>query len=183
MKFPFFRTTCLTLLTSVNLLFSQSSHTDHTGFGGPTFNNTMIAGKWTMEVGGLGGGFVNERFYIGGGGFALNHKQNQREYELGYGGLMLGYLWQAKDRTALNLYLIGSYGSIVEKNEGFREISDDFWALKPTIEVDFLLTKWLRIGVGGGFRWVMGSNISTLKDSDLSAPYAGITLRFGNWKY
>ncbi len=160
---------------------NEDSGNNHIGFGGPSFINTTLAGEWTMEVGGLGAGFINEQFYIGGGGFGLSQKKDSYEYDMGYGGLMLGYFWRGTGKTALNFYALGGYGGIDEEGENIEKNGDDFWVLKPAAEVDFQLAPWLRLGIGGGYRWVMGSDITTLDDGDLSAPFGSITFRFGNW--
>lgn len=152
------------------------------GFGGLSYVNTTLVGDWTSEVGGLGGGFINENFYVGGCGFGLSQKKEGYEYDMGYGGLMLGYLWGGNSKTSINFYVLGGYGGISEDANDIKKESDDFWAVRPAVEVDFHITDWLRIGVGGGYRWVTGSNISSLDNSDLSAPFGSITFRFGNWE-
>jgi hypothetical protein len=164
-------------------LFSQSKKIDkNIGFGGPSFVNTTLAGEWTMETGGLGGGFINKQFYIGGGGFGLSQRKNNYEYDMGYGGLMLGYFWKGGEKIALNFYLLGGYGGIEESGENIKKNKDGFWAVRPAVEVDFLLTDWLRLGIGGGYRWISEADILTLDNDDLSASFGSITFRFGNWK-
>ena len=181
MKSIFFLSSFLLLLNGD--LFAQSETMDRrVGFGGPSLVNTTLAGEWALEVGGLGGGFITREFYIGGAGFGLSQQIDDYEYNMGYGGLMLGYLWQGEGKTGLNFYLLGGYGSITEKGESRAENSDDFWVLRPAIEVDFLLMDWLRLGIGGGYRWAAGANLTALENSDMSAPFGNITLRFGNWR-
>jgi len=153
-----------------------------TAFGGPSLINTSLAGEWTLEVGGEGGVFVTDNFYLGGAGYALSQEtKNNLEYDLGYGGLMLGYRWGEREKIALNFYTLGGYGGISEMREGVENLSDDFWVVKPAVEVDFPIAKWLHLGIGGGYRWILGTNITSLEFADLSAPFSSITLRFGNW--
>ena len=169
------------LLLSCSSLFAQSQATNKgVGFGGFSLVNTALAGEWTMEVGGLGGGFLNKQFYLGGGGFGLSQQNENYEYGMGYGGVMLGYFWQGGGKTALNVYVFGGFGSMEETGESIQN-EDDFWAIRPAAEIDFLLTDWLRLGIGGGYRQIMGITNSTLDDSDVSAPFGSITFRFGNW--
>ena len=180
MKIIFFLSSFFLLVSSD--MFAQSQDINRrVGFGGPSFVNTTLAGAWTMEVGGLGGGFVTNQLYFGGGGFGLSQKEDNYEYQMGYGGIMLGYFWNRAERTGLNFYMIAGLGSIEEKGESLNTNSDGFWTMRPAVEVDFLLADWLRLGVGGGYRWVTGSELSTLDDGDMSAPFGSITLRFGNW--
>ena len=169
------------LLLSGSFLFAQSGDTNKgVGFGGPSFVNTALAGEWTMEVGGMGAGFVSDQLYIGGGGFGLSQQNDTYEYDMGYGGVMLGYFWQGSGKTAVNFYVFGGFGTIVETGESI-ENEDDFWAIRPAAEIDFLLTDWLRLGIGGGYRQIMGTTNTTLEKSDMSAPFGSITFRFGNW--
>ncbi len=180
MKLIFFLSSIFLLSSSI--FYAQSGGTDKLrGFGGPSFVNTVLAGEWTMEIGGLGGAFVSKRLYLGGGGFGLTQKIDNYEYDMRYGGLMLGYLWQGGERTGLNFYVFSAYGSLEEKGELLENNSDGYWAIRPAAEIDFLLTDWLRLGIGGGYRWTAGANISTLQDSDISASFGSVTLRFGNW--
>ena len=166
--------------TNFSIAQTESSN-DRVGFGGFSLVNTTLAGEWTLEAGGLGAGFINENFYIGGGGFGLDQKKNGHEYGMGYGGLMGGYLWDGNGKISLNFYVLGGYGGISEEGKDIENENGDFWFVRPAAEVDFRITHWLRIGVGGGYRWVTGSDISTLDDSDISSPFGSITFRFGNW--
>ncbi|MCG8309908.1 MAG: hypothetical protein MI975_21100 [Cytophagales bacterium] len=182
MKALIFNSSLLLLLFPNHILFAQTEAADKAvGFGGPSFMSTRLAGKWAVEVGGLGGAFVNNHLYIGGGGYALSQKKNACKYDMGYGGLMIGCLWKGEKRTGMNFYVLGGYGGITEKDQ-VNKNGDDFWTVKPALEVDLLLTYWWRLGIGGGYRLVKGSDISSLGDRDLSAPFAGITFRFGNWE-
>ena len=149
------------------------------GFGGVSFINTTLAGKWTLEAGGMGASFLNQNIYVGGGGFGLSQTKDGYEYGMGYGGVMLGYLWGGQNSPSVNFYVFGGYGGVAEKIETTKH-KDDFWVVRPSVEVDFRIAKWMRIGVGGGYRWVTGSDIALLNDADLSASFGSITLRFGN---
>jgi hypothetical protein len=182
----FFHTISISMLSTFLLLsgssiFAQSGDTyKGVGFGGPSLVYTTLAGEGAVEVGGLGGGFIGEQFYIGGGGFGLTQQNDNFEYTMGYGGLMLGYLWQGRDRMALHIYAFAGFGGIEETGESLQN-EDDFWVFRPAAEIDFQLTDGLRLGIGGGYRQVIGANGTTLDDSDVSAPFGSITLRFGSW--
>jgi len=173
-------TTLLLVFFYTNCMTAQSEERScHHGFGGASFVNTSLAGDWAFEAGGLGAGFITDKLYLGGGGFGLTQKKSGYEYDMGYGGLMLGYLWGDDKKTSLNFYVLGGYGGITEDSREHVKQEDDFWVVRPAIEVDFRITEWMAIGVGGGYRWAMGSNISSLTDKDLSASFGSITLRFG----
>ncbi len=175
------------LTISISLFFysfstAQESEKHAVGFGAATFQNTSFIGEWAMEGGGLGGRYFSESFYVGGGGFGMNQSKDDFEYDMGYGGLILGYDWRGEtDKTSLNFYVLSGYGGITEKGEGNVDNADGFWVVKPSAEVDFKITHWMRIGVGGGYRWIIGNDIKSLDFNDLSAPYGSFTFRFGNF--
>ena len=163
-------------------LFSQSEENGKgKGFGGFSFVNTALAGVWAIEAGGVGGGLINERVYIGGGGFGISQRKGKYEYDMGYGGLVLGYYWEKGEKTALDFYLLGGLGGIEEDGGGIEKNGDSFWVIRPAAEIGFYLTDWMRLGVGGGYRCILGEDISTLNKGDLSAPFGCITFRFGSW--
>ncbi|MEO1261743.1 MAG: hypothetical protein AAFZ15_23265 [Bacteroidota bacterium] len=182
MKTNQFILTALVILLFGLPSYAQTEKDKSIGFGGPSFINTTFAGDWAFEAGGLGGGFATKNIYIGGGGFGLEVKKNNYNYTMGYGGLMLGHLWGGNEKTAINFYVLGGYGGASEDGKDIEKEGDDFWVVRPAAEIDFLITNWMRIGVGGGYRWVTGSNLITVDDGDLSAPFGSITFRFGNWR-
>ena len=86
-KLIFFLPLLIFLLTG-SMLAQNEGIDRRTGFGGFSIVNTTLAGEWTVEAGGLGGAFLTNHFYIGGGGFGLNQKKDNYEYGMGYGGVM-----------------------------------------------------------------------------------------------
>ncbi len=175
--------TLLFILFFVISISAQEKQGDRpAAFGGASFFNTTLAGEWAMEGGALGAGFLTDNIYLGGGGFGLAQNQNGYEYNMGYGGVILGYMWGSQEKTSMHFYTLGGFGGIEEKGKD-TEINDDgFWVIKPAVEVDFEVARWLRIGVGGGYRWVVGANIPSLDNNDMSSPFGGVTFRFGNWR-
>ncbi len=172
----------LALCFTSNMIAQTESKENKIGFGGPTFFATSLNGELTLGVGGIGGRFLNENIFIGGGGFGFSQKKNGYEYDVGYGGLLLGYQMPAKAKSVLNFYMLAGYGGVSEESNDLEMAVDGIWLVRPSFEVDFLILKNMRIGIGGGYRWVVGSNLSTVNDNDLSAPFGCVTFRFGNWQ-
>jgi hypothetical protein len=178
--------TCKIFLTiAIAILFfstamAQESGKKAGGFGGVSFQNTNFMGEWAMEVGGIGAGYLLDGFYVGGGGFGMSQSKNDLDYSMGYGGLMLGYnLFSEKTKTSLNFNLLGGYGGISVEGGDTPDEADGFWVVKPNAEVEFRIASFMRIGVGGGYRLVMGADLPRVDNNDVSAPYGSITFRFG----
>ena len=178
----FFAALALFLFVAGSSVAQDKESERQVAFGGATFFNTSLAGNWAIEGGGLGARFINSGLYIGGGGFGLSQEKNGYAHDMGYGGLMLGYMWGSWEKTSMHFYTLGGYGGIEENGKDTGKKSDGFWAVKPTVEVDFLVARWLRIGVGGGYRWIVGADLPSADDGGLSAPFGGVTFRFGNWQ-
>lgn len=170
----------LFFLSMTSILFAQESGYQRAGgFGGFSLQSTSLDGSWTMEAGGFGAGYLNNNFYLGGGGYGLDTETEDTEISLAYGGILLGYEWLDKqDKNSLNFYLLSGIGGVEEKMDA-GSIDDNVWVLKPGAEVEFPLTHWARIGIGGGFRWVFGSDLASLSNGNLSSGFASISFKFG----
>lgn len=126
----------------------------------------------------MGAKFLNKTIYLGGGGYALS---NAEGLSMGYGGVLLGYQWSGKeDRNSVNFQVLGGYGAAAFEDEG-GSISDDYYVLQPSVEVEFPITNWMRAGVGGGFRMTRGVSLGEFADPQLSGTFASLSLRFGSW--
>ena len=108
----------------------------------------------------------------------------EHDYDMGYGGVLIGYDWiEAGEKTSLNFQLLNGYGGISEKSDESLLEKSNFWVVRPGAEVEFGINHWLRVGVGGGYRWIWKSNLTAFSDRNLSAPYGSITLKFGNFNF
>ena len=158
------------------------------------FNNEAAA------FGGLYGGvFINHRLMIGAGGYALlsHHESvyaeqyNKRtSYYMGYGGLMVEYtLFSNKlvHLTANSLFGAGgiSRGYNTGKNEDdydWKDIEhDDFYVIQPSVYAEANVTSWFRVGIGGSYRAVMGSDMKHISNKNMSAPSANLSFKFGRF--
>ncbi len=158
---------------------AQNNESISTGFGGPSVQVTQFDGEWTSETGGFGACFLTKNLYLGGGGFGLFIEKGSYKYSMGYGGIMLGYVIAPQNKIHLNSYLLGGWGGITERSADQWEFSDDFFIIKPSVELEFNVTNWMRIAAGGGYKLVLGANIPSVDNSDLSSLYGSISLRFG----
>jgi hypothetical protein len=175
------------------------------GFGGPVVKFTQIKNEFGVLVGGYGGWLINHTVMLGGGGYGLVNKirasdEAQEFYrsftgrpiniEMGYGGVVLEYINSSNSLVhfAFNA-LIGAGGvSYKEREDNDWEWNDNnngptdaFFIVEPEFKAELNITAFLRINVGGSYRFVSGINITGLKNSDIAGPSANITFKFGKF--
>src|SRR5690606_13033040 len=97
----------------------------------------------------------------------------------GYGGAVLRYHVMSKRSpvTASVGALIGAGGlTLVRKtsiNYNYEYDYDEeseanaFFVAEPSAQVNLHLTKWMRLGVTGGYRFVRGPSLGEISDGDL----------------
>jgi hypothetical protein len=175
------------------------------GFGGPVVKFTQIKKEFGVLVGGYGGWLINHTFMIGGGGYGLVNKiradeEAQTVYqlysgrpiniEMGYGGVVLEYIdnSNALVHFAFNT-LIGAGGVTYNErdnddwdwNDNNNRPTDAFFVVEPELKAELNMTTFLRINIGGSYRFVSGINLIGLKNSDIAGPSANITFKFGKF--
>ncbi len=168
------------------------------GFGGPVVKITSVAGTNATISGGRGGFIVNRRFVIGGGGYGLVNENIRTGYRFsngaeptlgfGYGGLEFEYITQP---TRL---VHATFGTLLGGGEAFYEdtqtqggttstqrISTNVFVLEPQIMAELNVTRWFRPGIGVTYRYVSGTDLPGLADSDLSGVAGLLTFKFGSF--
>lgn len=161
------------------------------GFGGPFMNFSSFNGDFVHMMGG-GGGIMVGDFFFGGYGLGstnnLNVTYNNDNYDIdfGHGGLWFGYSFLSNKAIHPALHVQTGWGSIREEYDAdfrstYNTIEDKIFVLNPTIEAEFNFTRFFRIGIGGHYRMVFGSDESNfgLSDADLSSPGAYLAFKFG----
>lgn len=158
---------------------------DSGGFGALVFKFSGVNDQFAFFGGARGGWIINHRFVIGGGGYGLGSEICLdeegscflRELEFGYGGFEFEYigLWDRVAHYSLQL-LIGGGGVTLL---GFP--SDGVFVAEPAARLELNVTKWFRLNIGGGYRFVSGVNLARLDNSDLSAFSGVLEFKFGNF--
>lgn len=153
-----------------------------------------------LMTGGKGGWIIDHRFVVGGGGYGLS--TNSRfditpnssgdsiaNMRCGYGGLLIEYiLWPTKPVHIAFPVMIGAGGVQIHESENgyFTEYTSgrllersSIFVLEPGIDLELNLMKWMRFGVGVGYRYVYGSNLINVSDGDLSNLSMNFSFKFG----
>lgn len=116
--------------------------------------------------------------------------------DMGYGGLLLEFI--ALPRKAVHLsfpLLIGAGGSslgaksFVGQSQYYPEgwatydyiESSGFFVLEPGVFVELNMTKFFRLSAGGTYRFISGTDMVRIKNSDLSGFTFSLALKFGSF--
>ena len=142
------------------------------GFGGPVVKFGKIEGESAVLVGGYGGWLINHRFMIGGGGCGLANRAS--DTQMGYGGAMLEYTTASNNLIHFYGNLLIGAGSI----ESLDGSDDEFSVAEPGIHMEMNVTRNIRFGLGGSYRYI---SAASGKESDLRGPSATLTLKFGKF--
>ena len=155
----------------------------HGGFGGPEIRFTQIDGKGNVLMGGKGAWLVNHQYYLGGAGFGAIKKIGKENVDLGYGGILLGYIFPSQHLFTYSVELLAGAGGISGNTSTVStngNISDDtIFVFEPAAYVQINITKFANINAGISYRMIGGSNTNGLSNADLSGLSANINIMFG----
>ena len=184
----------------VSTLFgSKDGSIHHGGWGALTFGYTQVNDKDTYLMGARGGWLIDHHFTIGlaGSGFISDQDYYLDSYEYnpvniagGYGGLLLEATIMPYYPVHIAIPVIIGAGGITYTNQKWWEggdynepassiDSDAFFVLEPGLEVEVNLVHFMRLSVGGSYRYT--SNVSLINtEGDLLRGFNGyFGLKFG----
>jgi|AntRauTorckE5430_2_1112549.scaffolds.fasta_scaffold02664_1 hypothetical protein len=153
-------------------------------WGGNAFNFAQIGENYTTLTGGYGGLEFGKDVFIGYGrltsvgDFFLDNTSSDR-YSMSYSGLLLGYAPNAHKSLHLQTNLMVGGGSLrnLELNA-----SDDFIVVQPYVGVEVNVVRWMRIGIGGGYRAVFDNSLPNINTANLSNAFGEVRFKFG-WSW
>lgn len=155
-------------------------------FGSPFVEIGSINGEVGADVGG-GGALIFNSFFIGGYGLGTEYPEfidAGKDYgiKFNHGGLWMGYA--AKSHKIVHFYsdLRIGWGKTRLREEGETIATDRIFALTPEVGIEVNLTRFLKLGLTGGYRWVNGiTKLPGLGNEDFTSPVGTITFRFGGF--
>jgi hypothetical protein len=160
---------------------------DSGGFGALVFKFSGVNDQFAGFAGARGGWIINHQFVVGAGGYGLTSNICLdedgscflRQIEFGYGGFEFEYigLWNRVAHYSLQL-LIGG-GGVTLPLRGFP--SDAVFVAEPAARLELNVTKWFRLNLGAGYRFVSGLDLASLENSDLSAFSGVLEFKFGSF--
>ncbi len=154
------------------------------GFGAPIVRFSEVNGQFAVLVGGRGGWIINHTFVLGAAGYGVATdvevagNPNRRGLEFGYGGADLEVVLGSDALIHLTLQtLIG--GGAFQLNYGGP--TDGVFVFEPALNIDLNVTPFMRLGMGGGYRWVTDVDLIGFSDADFSAFFGSVVLKFGSF--
>jgi hypothetical protein len=157
----------------------------------PSIGATTLDGHLSSLVGLRGGWVVNRQFGIGLAGNAFGwdttHIDSPRpstRVDGGYGGLLLQYII-ASDKLLHGSIetTIGGGALCYDTSSSRRDCSDaiTFFVFEPTANLELNVTSFMRIGVGGGYRFAALDDTSTAYRPELRGFVTRTSIKFGQF--
>jgi hypothetical protein len=181
----------LVFLFASGLAFSQQ---EETLFGNNGLPFSGIWGGWSNTfssiksenvyfTGGYGALEFGRRFYIGYAGERLVNDSDfdafeTQEFDMNYGGLLLGYAHLSHKVVHPRFSMLLGRGKI-EYVDDEGSVSDPFFTVQPGLGLELNIFKWVKLGLNGGYRFVMDVETERVSDRDLSSVFGSVSLNFG----
>lgn len=166
------------------------------GYGGPVIKFTNINGKFGALVGGEGGWLIKQKEFsliLGGGGYGLVNNveevvlEQNLYYNLGYGGVLLGYVSRPHRLQHYSFTLLIGAGGLSFRDRRFdfdvdNTETDAFFVMEPCLKYILNITNNFRIGVGLSYRYISGLGLyENITNEDISGPSGVIIFKFGGF--
>ncbi len=164
------------------------------GYGGLQLDLSTTSRRFTTFTGVHGGLLLGERLSIGAsirnltrrfGPPIVGTSGNQYRLLMSYGGLELGAVLFRRDRFEFSLEaLLGAGVACISRQSREHRRGNCVDAVRmavvqPGAFIHLNLTNWMRVGLGGGYRFVARQKWKTNADFKLAAPYFGMSVDFG----
>ena len=164
------------------------------GFGGLAVKISRFDNQYAIMSGGRGSAVINNRFTVGGVGYGIsnsikiyeNDSQCSRIYKMGYGGIELGVLLYSNQRIRFGTSILFATGASfwmsnpkVNKESPFSNDFNFIHVLEPTVYAELNINKWLRLHSGVTYRYVGGSNLDYMHNSEIRDFSAYFAVLFG----
>jgi len=151
----------------------------------PELKITSVKSQTTELAGGILGTSVGRALYLGVGAYTLINSVNGdsgalklKAFDIWYAGAHADYTLfsTALFHCSLSGFLGG--GQVNNSAAGSGAESANLFIAEPDLNLEFNLTTTLELGAGIGYRFVNGSDLDTLSNSDLSSWVGTIFFRW-----
>ena len=176
------------------------------GFGSPFVEFSSLNDQFAVILGGGGGLIVNQSVFIGGyfEGLMTNHYREdlhtivdteKPKISFEHGGIWLGYVYKHQKAVHGGLSMKLGWGEIDLKDsengnpDSDYDYRDRIFNIQPQVEIEFNMTRWFKINVGAGYRFVTsidatygnspGDQVDFYDKNDFNSPVGTISLIFG----
>ncbi|HMQ60734.1 MAG TPA: hypothetical protein PKE06_08700 [Flavilitoribacter sp.] len=150
------------------------------GIWGAFSNNySSFDNNWIYNRGGYGGFEFGRTVFIGFGGYRyredVNLESGATPFKMKYGAFIIGVSPNSRKAIHPRINILTGRGRISSAYEG----SDRIFVVQPSAGLELNVFQWFRVGLEGGYRLVLDSDIPGLENAKVSAPFAQLDLRFG----
>lgn len=173
----------------------------HGGYGCAVVKVSPVREKMQLFMGGYGGWFINHTLMLGFGGYGMTSNvagsetapkiQNLTpDLSMGYGGFMVEYTHNSDKLLHFGGHLLlgaggagysWDYSTFDPNDEDIldEKTSDAFFVGEFGVNAELNVTSFMRVGVGGSYRFASGIELQGLSNKDISGPAGNITFKFG----
>lgn len=165
-------------------------------FGSLDFKTGNTNDNLSMLIGAHGGLIINKNVILGVGTYGwvtnpevTNAAQTDLELDGGYAGFVLGYKFFPKEIVHLSFPILIGGGQIRLKDpdyfvgrgsDSWQTVeSSAFFVVDPCAQIEVNVSNYLRVAVGGGYRFITGSSLDSIDDPSLSDFYGMLSLQVG----
>jgi hypothetical protein len=159
------------------------------GFGGLNVRYTRVLGADSVWVGGEGALLLNHAFSVGAGGGGIGNEINptaKTRLDFGYGGLIVRYHFFSSE--VVNFAVGGLVGggaiAVHDRHDNpddidWEKIGETVFVFEPELGLYLNMTRWMRVGITGGYRFVSGVDKNDLSETDVRGAAGGGSVQFG----
>jgi len=179
-----------------------SKENDINGFGAVDLKVSEFLGERSLIVGAYGGLVVNRRYLFGIAGYGITTNleiegmvqegSTNKNLNLhgGYGGIIFGPTIAPNELIHLSFPIVFGAGSFEIVDENFFPLPTDtdftventiFFVIEPGVQLEFNITEYFRLAIGGSYRYISGTDLINLVDEDVSGFSGIISFRFGRF--
>jgi hypothetical protein len=172
-----------------------SKNRSNGGYGALSFGYTQIDGKDAFLMGARGSWIIDHSFAIGFGGNGFvnnvnynNWRDNDLDYNLagGYGGLYLEPILMPRLPVHISIPVLFGVGAVaqVEDHEDWTyddSRSDVFLVFEPSVELEFNMTRHLRLAGSLGYRFTSKIEMVDTNPDIMEGANIGLIMKFGKF--
>lgn len=171
------------------------------GYGSVDVAYSRMFGKDGALVGLQGALLLGHRLSLGIAGYGWTNSEsappdavgNPQRFETGYGGATLRYsLYMDDFPVYLTVGALFGGGAIAlvdaddDDDDRFEDFDDNndsdvFGVIQPDVSLHANLTRWLRLGVTGGYRFTSGVGRHGFREDDIDGFFVGGQVQFGRF--
>jgi len=178
----------------ISTIFSKSR--SNGGYGALSFGYSLIDGKDAFVMGARGSWIIDHSFAIGLGGVGfindVNYHRwlnNQLNNNLagGYGGIYLEPILAPRMPVHISIPMLFGIGGISRVRDNWNNwVYDDsqndvFLVFEPTIELEFNMTRHMRLAGSVGYRFTSKVEMADTNSDIMEGTNIGLVMKFGKF--